>query len=114
VYVLTHHAREPVEMKGGTTFYFVTEGIEAAMEKAQEAADGKEIRIGGGVSTLRQYLQAGLIDEMHLAFSPIFLGSGEHLFSDLDLPTLGFTPVENTYGEKATHILLTKEKHEKN
>lgn len=110
VFVLTHHAREPLKMKGGTTFYFVTEGIDAALEKAKEAANGKDIRIGGGVSTIRQFLQAGYIDEMHLAFSPVFLGSGEHLFSGLDIAELGFNEIQRVEGEKATHILLAKEK----
>lgn len=108
VFVLTHHARKPVEMKGGTTFHFVTDGIESALEKARKAANGKDIRIGGGTSTIRQYLQAGLIDEMHLAFAPVFLGSGEHLFSGIDLTRLGFTDPQVTYGEKAAHIILKK------
>ena len=108
VFVLTHHERGPVAMKGGTTFHFVTDGIESALEKAKNAANGKDIRIGGGTSTIRQFLQAGLIDEMHLAISPVFLGSGEHLFSGIDLPQLGFTDTQVTYGEKATHIILKK------
>ncbi len=108
VYVLTHHAREPVTMKGGTIFHFVTDGIESALEKAKKVANGKDIRIGGGASTIRQFLQAGYIDEMHLAFSPIFLGSGEHLFSGIDLPKLGFTESQKIYGENATHIILKK------
>jgi dihydrofolate reductase len=110
VFVLTHHAREPLRMKGDTTFYFITEGIEAALQKAKEAANGKDIRIGGGVSTIRQFLQAGYIDEMHLAFSPVFLGLGEHLFSGIDLSKLGFNLIQRVEGEKATHILLAKEK----
>lgn len=109
VFVLTHHARDPIQMEGGTIFYFVTNGIKAALEEAKKAAGEKDIRIGGGVSTVRQFLQAGLIDEMRLAFSPVFLGSGEHLFSGIDLPALGFTPIQKVNGEGATHITLTKE-----
>lgn len=108
VYVLTHHAREPLAMKGGTVFHFITDGIESALQKARKSANGKDIRIGGGVSTIRQYLQAGHIDEMHLAFSPVFLGSGEHLFAGIDLPKLGFTDIETSYGEGATHVILKK------
>jgi dihydrofolate reductase len=106
VFVLTHHARESFTMNGGTTFHFVTDGIESALEKAKEAANGKDIRIGGGVSTIRQFLEAGYIDEMHLTFSPVFLGSGEHLFSGIDLPALGFNQIEKINGENATHIIL--------
>lgn len=108
VFVLTHHAREPLEMKGGTTFHFITGGIGSALEEAKRSANGKDIRIGGGVSTIRQFLHAGYIDEMHLVFSPIFLGSGEHLFSGIDLPALGFSQIQKTDGEKATHIIVTK------
>ena len=108
VFVLTHHAREPLKMKGGTTFHFITGGIESALEEAQKVANGKDIRIGGGASTIRQLLQAGYINEMHLAFSPIFLGSGEHLFSGIDLSALGFNHVQKINGEKATHIIVTK------
>ena len=108
VFVLTHHARDPIPMKGGTTFYFVTDGIESALKKAREAAKDKDIRIGGGVSTVRQYLQAGLIDEMHLAFTPVFLGRGENLLAGLDLPGLGFHRAERTATEDATHIILRK------
>lgn len=110
VFVLTHHAREPLSMKGGTTFHFVTGGIESALEKARKAANGKDIRIGGGASTIRQFLQAGYIDEMHLAFSPLFLGSGEHLFAGIDLPMLGFTDTQTIYGERAMHVLIKKSK----
>lgn len=108
VFVLTHHAREPLSMKGGTTFYFITDGIGSALEKARKAANGKDIRIGGGVSTIRQFLQAGYIDEMHLALSPVFLGSGEHLFAGMDLPKLGFTETKITYGTGAVHVNLKK------
>jgi dihydrofolate reductase len=109
VFVLTHYEREPLVMKGGTTFYFITDGIESALEKARNAANGKDIRIGGGVSTVRQYLQAGLIDELHLPMSPVLLGTGENLFSGIDLPSLGFTQIEKINGEGAMHILLKKE-----
>jgi dihydrofolate reductase len=108
VFVLTHHEREPVTMKGGTIFHFVTDGIESALEKAKKVANGKDIRIGGGASTIRQFLQAGLIDEMHVAFSPVFLGSGEHLFSGIDLPWLGFTETQKIFGENAIHLILKK------
>jgi dihydrofolate reductase len=108
VFVLTNHARDPVVMKGGTTFYFVTDGMDSALEKARKAANGKDIRIGGGVSTIRQFLQAGHIDEMHLAVSPVFLGSGEHLFAGIDLPELGFNETQTTNGERATHVILKK------
>jgi dihydrofolate reductase len=108
VFVLTHHQREPVTMKGGTVFHFITDGIESALEKARLAAGEKDIRIGGGASTIRQFLEAGYIDEMHLAFSPVFLGSGEHLFAGIDLLRLGFTDVNYTSGEHATHVVLKK------
>ncbi len=109
IYVLTHHKREPLRMAGDNTFYFVTDGIEAALEQAKTAAGNKDVRIGGGVSTIRQYLQKGAIDEMHLAFSPVLLGRGENLLQGLDLPTLGFTKVEHTMGEGALHLLAKKE-----
>ena len=108
VFVLTHHARPPLEMKGGTTFYFVTEGPEAALAQARAAAGGKDIRIGGGVSTIRQYLQLGKIDEIHLAFSPVLLGEGENLFAGIDLPKLGIEPYKTVAGENATHVFLRK------
>ena len=108
VFVLTHHARKPQEMKGGTTFYFVTDGFEAALEQAKKAAKGKDIRIGGGVSTVRQYLQAGYIDELHLAVSPVFLGAGEHLFSGIDMDALGYKQVQAIAGEAATHLIIKK------
>lgn len=109
VFVLTNYEREPLEMKGGTTFYFVTDGIESALDKARKAANGKDVRIGGGVSTVRQVLQLGQMDEMHLAMSPVLLGKGEHLFSGMDLPKLGFKSPEMTHGEKAIHLLFQKE-----
>jgi len=97
-------------MKGGTVFHFITDGIESALEKARKAANGKDIRIGGGTSTIRQFLQAGYIDEMHLAFSPVFLGSGENLFAGIDLPQLGFTKTETAFGKRAAHVILQKHK----
>jgi dihydrofolate reductase len=109
VFVLTHHARDPIEMEGGTTFHFVTRGIQAALQQATSAAKGKDVRLGGGVSTIRQYLQARLIDDMHVAISPMFLGNGEHLFSSLDLPALGYVCAEHIATPYATHIVLRKE-----
>jgi len=108
VFVLTHHARSPLAMEGGTTFHFVTDGLESALKKAKEAAQGKEVRIGGGVSVIRQYLIAGQIDEMHLAVSPVLLGEGEHLFSGINLHQLGFTVVRIAAGENATHVFVSK------
>ena len=108
VYVLTHHARAPLVMEGGTTFYFVTTGIESALQKATKAANGKDVRIGGGVSVIRQYLTAGRIDEIHLALSPVLLGEGEHLFAGMDLPKLGFVVSRIVAGENATHVLIQK------
>ncbi len=108
VFVLTHHARSPIAMEGGTTFHFVTDGLESALKKAKEAAQGKEVRIGGGVSVIRQYLIAGLIDEMHLAVSPVLLGEGEHLFTGISLPQLGFRLVRTVAGENATHVFVRK------
>ena len=108
VFVLTHHARAPLEMKGGTTFHFVTDGIEAALERARKAAGGKDVRLGGGVSTVRQYLQAGLVDEMHLAISPVLLGAGEALLAGIDLPKLGFKCTEHVPTKAATHVVLSR------
>jgi dihydrofolate reductase len=110
VFVLTHHARAPLTMEGGTAFHFITDGIESALTKAKDRAKGKDVRIGGGVATIRQYLTAGLIDEMHLAFSPMFLGEGEQLFADLNLHALGFTSVKTVTSEKATHVLLKRKR----
>jgi dihydrofolate reductase len=95
-------------MEGGTTFHFVTDGPESALRKAKEAAKGKDVRIGGGVSVIRHYLTADLIDEMHLAVSAVLLGEGEHLFSGINLPKLGFTPFKTVSGENATHVLINK------
>ena len=108
VFVLTHHARPALEMEGGTTFHFVTDGVESVLQQAKEAARGKDVRIGGGVSTIRQYLIASQIDEMHLAMSPVFLGEGEHLFLEINLAQLGFAPSQIVAGENATHILIKR------
>jgi dihydrofolate reductase len=108
VFVLTHHARRPLEMKGGTTFHFVTDGIHSALEQARKAAGGKDVRIGGGVSTVRQYLTARLVDEMHLALSPVLMGAGEHLWHGLDLNTLGYECHKTVAGENATHVFLRR------
>ncbi len=107
-FVLTNHARAPLQMKGGTTFYFVTDGIHSALEQATAAAKGRNVRIGGGVSTIRQYLQAGLIDEMHLALRPILLGGGEALWQGLDMRALGYEVAEQVQGERATHLFIRK------
>jgi len=108
VFVLTHHAREPLTMDGGTTFHFVTDGIHAALRRAKEAAQGKDIRVGGGTATVRQYLSAGLIDELHLAISPVLLGKGEHLLAGIDTAALGYTCTEHAASEHATHVVLSK------
>lgn len=108
VFVLTHHAREPLEMKGGTTFYFVTDGVESALRRAKEAAKGKDVRVGGGVSAIRQYLALRAIDEMHFAISPALLGEGEHLFSGINLHELGYTPEKIVAGENTTHVLIKR------
>ncbi len=108
VFVLTHHARPPLTMAGGTVFHFVTDGIHAALRRAKEAAGGQDVRLGGGVATVRQYLQAGLIDQMHLAVSPVLLGSGEHLFGGIDMPALGYRCTESVSTPAAMHVVLTK------
>jgi dihydrofolate reductase len=110
VFVLTHHARPSLTMAGGTTFHFVTDGIHAALERATQAANGKDIRIGGGAATIRQFLSAGLLDELHLALAPTLLGSGEQLFAGLDLPKLGYQCTKHVASEKAIHIILTKQR----
>jgi dihydrofolate reductase len=107
-FVLTHHPRAPIEMLGGTTFHFVTNGIEAALERAREAAGDKDIKIGGGVETVRQYVQAGLVDEIHLAVAPVVLGRGEALFAGLDLRALGYHTIEHVATRHATHIVLSR------
>ena len=107
-FVLTHHPRQPLEMKGGTTFYFVTEGIEAALAAARKAAGEKDIRVGGGVSTVQQFLRAGLIDEMHLVVPPIVFGEGENLWRGIDLRALGYKVDEHVMGERALHVLIRR------
>ncbi len=108
VFVLTHHARAPLAMKGGTVFHFVTEGIEAALRLAREAAGEKDVRLGGGVATLRQYLSARLVDEMHLAVSPVLLGRGESLFAGLDLPALDYACESVVASKAATHLAIAR------
>jgi dihydrofolate reductase len=108
VFVLTHYAREAIVMQGGTTFHFVTDGIAAARERAFAAANGADVRLGGGVSTVQQYLRAGLVDEMHLVLSPALIGSGERLFEGLDLPTLGYELAGYTPSAAATHVAIRK------
>src|SRR5262249_34012912 len=108
VFVLTHHARAQIQMAGGTEFRFVTDGIQSALKQAKEAAGDKDVRVGGGVSTIRQYLQAQLIDELHLAMRPILLGAGENLFQGLDLRALGYQGVESIAGPRATHVIVRR------
>ncbi len=108
VFVLTHHERPPLEMAGGTVFHFVTGGIHEALDRAREAAGDKDIRIGGGAGTIRQYLQVGLIDELHVAIAPVLLGGGEPLFAGLDLPALGYAVREQAAGEKAMHVIIAR------
>ncbi|MDM0044473.1 dihydrofolate reductase family protein [Variovorax dokdonensis] len=108
VFVLTHHARPSIEMDGGTTFHFVTGGIHEALERAKKAADGRDVRIGGGAATIQQYLREGLIDELHIAVSPVVLGDGERLFEGVDLRTLGYECIETRATEKATHMVLRR------
>ena len=108
VFVLTHHARAPLVMQGGTTFHFVTGGIREALQRARSAAGGRDVRVGGGASTIRQYLQAGLVDEMHLAIAPVLLGQGEPLFAGLDLPSQGWRVAEHVATEAATHVVLRR------
>jgi dihydrofolate reductase len=109
VFVLTHHPRPPLRMKGGTEFRFVTEGIHAALEQARDAADGRDIRVGGGVSTIRQYLREALIDELHLVIAPVLLGTGEHLLGGIDMRSLGYECVKHVAGARAAaHVFLQK------
>jgi dihydrofolate reductase len=108
VFVLTHHARPPLRMTGGTEFRFVTDGIHSALKQAREAAGDRDIRLGGGVSTIRQFLRAGLIDELHLAMRPVLMGAGEALFAGIDLPALGYETVKHVAGERATHVYLRR------
>jgi len=109
VFVLTHHARPPLVMEGGTTFHFVTDGITAALARAREAAQGKDVRLGGGVSVIQQYLRARLIDEMHIAISPVLLGAGERLFEGVDMRALGYQCVQFVASDKATHVVLRRQ-----
>jgi dihydrofolate reductase len=108
VFVLTHHARAPLEMEGGTVFHFVTDGIESALAQARAAAGKRDIRVGGGVATVREYLRAGLVDDLHLAVRPFLLGRGENLFAGMDLPALGYACEKSVAGERATHMYLRK------
>jgi dihydrofolate reductase len=108
VFVLTHHRRKSFAMEGGTTFHFVTGGIEDALQRARAAAGGKDVRVGGGVATIQQYLRARLLDSLHVAFAPVLLGSGESLFGGIDLPALGYEVTEHAATPTATHVVLTK------
>lgn len=108
VFVLTHHARRPLEMAGGTVFHFVTDGIESALRQAKEAAAGKDVRLGGGPSVIRQYLRAGLVDDLHLALAPVLLGSGESLLNGIDLRALGYRCTKRIAGNRATHVILER------
>jgi dihydrofolate reductase len=108
VFVLTHHPRASVTMKGGTVFHFVTDGIEAALQRARHAAGAQDVRLGGGAATIRQYLQAGLVDDLHLAIAPVLLGSGENLLGGIDMVGLGYKVTEHVATPAATHIVLSK------
>ena len=109
VFVLTNHARAPLVMEGGTTFHFVTDGIAVALARAREAAGGKDVRVGGGVNVIQQYVRQRLIDEMHIAISPVLLGSGERLFDGIDLPALGYACTKHVASPLATHVVLTRQ-----
>jgi dihydrofolate reductase len=109
-FVLTHHSRRPLAMKGGTTFHFVTDGIHSAFERAKDAAKDRDVRIGGGVATIQQYLRARLIDELHLAVRPILMGSGESLFAGLDMRALGYSCTQHVSSPHALHVMLTKQR----
>jgi len=108
VFVLTHHPRATLRMAGGTEFHFVTDGIAAALERAKAAAGDRDVRLGGGVATIRQYLRAGLVDDLHLALRPVLLGSGENLLQDIDTRALGYECAQHVTGERATHVILRK------
>jgi dihydrofolate reductase len=108
VFVLTHHSRPPLEMAGGTMFHFVTDGVHSALRQARDAARGKDVRIGGGVATIRQFLQARLIDDLHLVLRPVLMGAGEPLWSGIDLRTLGYECVDYLAGERAAHVIVRK------
>lgn len=109
VFVLTNHARKSLEMEGGTTFHFITDGIASALRHARSAANGQDVRVGGGVQTIREFLRAHLIDELHLAVSPVLLGAGESLFAGIDLPHLGYRCVRHAPGVRAMHVVLAKQ-----
>jgi len=109
VFILTHHARPAIRMEGNTTFHFVTGGIHEALEQAREAAKGMDVRIGGGPNTIKQYLRAGLLDELHLAIAPVLLGKGEHLFEGVDLRGLGYECIQFVASEKAAHVVLRRQ-----
>jgi dihydrofolate reductase len=109
VFVLTHYPRAPLVMEGGTTFHFVTNGIDAALARAREAARGKDVRLGGGVDVIQQYLRHRLIDEMHIAISPVLLGTGERLFEGVDLPALGYACTRHEASSRATHVILARQ-----
>ena len=109
VFILTHHGRAPIEMEGDTTFHFITGGIHAALDRAREAAAGKDVRIGGGPNTIRQYLREGLIDELHIVIAPVLLGRGEPLVEGVDLRALGYQCVEFVASGKATHVVLRRQ-----
>jgi len=113
VFVLTHHARPAITMAGGTTFYFVTDGLEAALKRAREAAGALDVRLGGGVSTVRRGLETRLIDEMHLAIAPVLLGAGEHLLAGIDLPRLGYACTAHLPGPAVTHVVVTRDRSHK-
>jgi dihydrofolate reductase len=108
VFVLTHYPRAPIQMQGETTFNFVTDGIRAALDRAVEAAGGRDVRLGGGAATIREYLRAGLVDDLHLAMTPVLLGAGEPLFTGIDLAALGYRCTGQVAGHAATHFLITK------
>lgn len=108
VFVLTHHARAPIEMKGGTTFHFVTGGIREALDQAKDAAGGGDVRLGGGAATIRQYLEARLIDDLHLVVRPVFLGDGARLLAGLDMRSLGYEIAEHIAGERAMHVFVRR------
>jgi len=110
VFVLTHYPRAPLRMAGGTEFHFITSGIHAALEQARAAARGGDVRVGGGVATIRQYLQAGLIDELHLVLRPVLMGSGEQLLQDIDMHALGYRCSRSIAGERATHLFLRRDR----
>ena len=112
VFILTHHERPPIEMEGGTSFHFVTGGIHEALDRARDAANGMDVRIGGGANTIGQYLRAGLIDELHVAISPVLLGAGEPLFENVDSRALGYECVEFVGSEKAAHVVLRRRGHD--